>query len=315
MRSRKGIALLTALALLVLISGAAIELTAAAKPRRIAVAAVLDRAELDAAATAGIEHARAVLSHLTQVGAMQSLRDPTRVLDAWSAVDSMVLRSSLGDETEYRAELRDAGARLNLNTASEEQLRQCFIALRIDARRADRLAQAIADWRDADQLKRANGAERSDYLRDGRAVFPDDGPFAAVAMLRFVMGLNDSLYRIVLPYVSTFGSGRVDLNAAARPVLIGLPGMTEESVTALLRYRQHGRRVTDLNRFADELSPPARQRLRDAMQQLRAMTVLEPREIHVASESWRRGAITHVRIDAIISRDDEGRVVWRRVSP
>ena len=315
MRTRPGVALFTALALLVLISGAAIELTAAAKPRRITVAAVLDRAALDAAATAGIEHARAELSRITRVGALQSLRDPTRVLDAWTAAEGMVVAFSLGDDLEYRVVLRDAGARLNLNAASEDQLRQLFVALRIDARRADRLAQAIADWRDGDQLRRANGAERNDYLRDGRAMLPDDGPFANVAMLRFVMGMNDSLYRLVLPYVSTLGSGRVDVNAAARPVLIGLPGMTEESIGALLRYRQHGRRVTDLSRFADELSPSARQRLRAAMQELQAMTVVEPREIHVASESWRRGTVTRVHVDAIISRDDEGRVVWRRVSP
>ena len=314
MTTRRGIALITALALLVLISGAAIELTAAAKPRRIAVAAILDRAELDAAATGGIEHARAQLAQLTRVGALQSLRDPTRVLDAWTAADGMVVAASLG-ELDYRVELHDAGARLNLNVAGEDQLRQLFVALHVDARRADRLAEAIADWRDGDQLRRANGAERTEYIRDGRAVVPDDGPFASVAMLRFVMGMTDSLYRLVLPYVSTLGSGRVDLNAAARPVLIGLPGMTEETVAALLRYRQQGRRVTSLDRFADELSPSARQRLRATMQQLQAMTVLEPREIHVASEAWRRGTATRLRIDAIISRDEEGRVVWRRVSP
>lgn len=307
-------ALFTALALLVLISGAAIELTAAARPRRIAVAAILDRAELDAAATGGIEHARAQLAQLTRVGALQSLRDPTRVLDAWTAADRIVIAASLGD-LDYRVALHDAGARLNLNVAGEDQLRQLFVSLRIDARRADRLAEAIADWRDGDMLRRANGAEQSDYIRDGRAVVPDDGPFANVAMLRFVMGMTDSLYRLVLPYVSTVGSGRVGLNAAPRPVLIGLPGMTEETVAALLRYRQQGRRVTSLDRFADELSPSARQRLRAAMQQLQAMTVLEPHEIHVASEAWRRGTTTRLRIDAIVSRDEEGRVVWRRVSP
>jgi len=315
MSARRGVALFTALALLLLISAAAIDLTATAKPRRLTVAAVVDRSQLDAGATAGVEHARAQLAQLMHVGALQSLRDPTRVLDAWGAADGMVFGSSLGDEVEYRVELHDAGARLNLNAASEDQLRGLFVALRIDARRADRLAAAIADWRDGDQLRRANGAEQSEYLRDGRVVIPDDGPFANIAMLRFVMGMTDSLYQLVLPYVSTLGSGRVDLNAAARPVLIGLPGMTEESVAALLRYRQGGRRVTDLTRFADELSPPARQQLRGAMQQLQSMTVLEPREIHVASEAWRRGTISRVRVDAIISRDDEGRVVWRRVSP
>lgn len=315
MRARRGVALLAAMALLVLISGTALELVATAKPRRLAVAGVVDRAELTAVATGGLEHARAQLSQLLRVGPMRSLRDPLHEMEAWTAVDGMVLRSSAGAELEYRVELHDAGARLNLNAATEDQFRRLLLALRVDSRRADRVAQALADWRDADQLRRSNGAERAEYLREGRALLPDDGPFASVAMLRFVMGVSDSLDRLLRPYVTVFGGGRINLNAAPRPVLLALPGMTEEAAAVLLRYRQQGRRVTDLERFADELSPSARQLLRSALPSLQAITVLDAQEIHVASESWRRGGSARARIDAIISRDEEGRVVWRRVSP
>lgn len=315
MTPKRGVALLTALGLLVLISVVALEWTAAAKAQRLTIAGTAERIQLEAFAMGGVEHARAHLSELLRVGPMQSLRDANRILDAWGAAEGSVIDSDPGGELRYRVELHDVGTRLHLNAASEDQLRALFLALRIDARKADRLAQAIADWRDADQMRRVNGAEQADYLRDGRAMLPDDGPFASVAMLRFVMGMDDSSYRIVSPYLTVFGSGRIDVNAAERPVLLGLPGMTEESVALAIRYRQQRRRITDLNRFADELSPNARERLRSAMPALQIAAVLEPREIHVASDSWRARSNVHVRVDAIISRDEEGRVVWRRVSP
>ena len=315
MTPRRGVALLTATVLLVMISLVALEQTIVAKPRRLVVAAIRDRAELEAAANGGVEHARATLSHLLEVGAMQSVRDAARVVDAWSSADGMVLTSPPDGELQYRVTIADAGARLNINTATPEQIRSLFAAMRVDARRADRLAQAIADWRDPDQLRRVNGAEREDYLRAGRAILPDDGPFASVDMLRFVVGMTDSLYQLTAPYLTVTSSGRIDLNTASRPVLLTLPGMTEEAVTRLLRDRQQGRLITDLYRFSDELSPGARELLRTSLPALQASTVLTAREMRVISEAWRIASTSRVRIEAIISRDDEGRAIWQGVSP
>lgn len=315
MTARRGAALLTAMAMLVLIATVALDQAIAAKARRRIVAAGVDRTALDAAATGGIEHARALLQEMLQVGAMQSLRDATRVIDAWTAADGLVLVSEPSSALRYRVSVSDIGARLNLNAATPDQLRILLLALDVDARRADHLAQSISDWRDADRLRRVNGAEREDYLRDGRAILPDDGPFVSVGGLRFVFGMNDSLYRIAAPHLTVLGSGRVNINAAQRPVLLTLPGMTNEAVAHLLSERRQGRQVRDLYRFAEALSPTARALLRTAMPVLQASTVLEAREMSIASESWRVGGAAHLHIDAVVSRDDEGRVVWRRVSP
>ena len=192
MTSRRGVALLTALAMIVLISIAALERSAAARPQRLSVAAVADRAVLEAVATGGLEHARARLLELLAAGPMRSVRDPSRALGAWLPAEGMVLSDDSG-ELQYRVEVHDAGARLNLNAASQEQFRKLLLALRVDTRRADHLAAAFADWRDVDQLRRANGAEQPEYVEAGSAMLPDDGPFTNVGMLRFVIGMNDSL--------------------------------------------------------------------------------------------------------------------------
>ena len=315
MKSRRGAALLTAIGLVVLISIVSLERTLLAKRTRLTTANIVERAQLEAVATAGVEHARAELDRLLRSGTMQSLRDPSHVMDAWDAADGKVLESALATEYRYRVEMHDVGIRLQLNDATQEQLRTLLLALGVDARRADHLSAAISDWRDADQLRRVNGAERSDYLAAGRAMLPDDGPFARVDQLRFVLGVTDSVYHLLGPRLTVFGDGKVDLNAAPRPVLLTLPGISEEAVAVILRYRQRGARITDFNHLSEDLSPTGRELLRRSLLALQASAVLEPREIHVASDAWRIGSTLHVRVDAIISRDDEGRVIWRRVSP
>jgi general secretion pathway protein K len=312
---RRGFALIAALALLVLISLVALGVSATVRPRRLALATVAEQLAAVEAATAGVEHARATLRRLELSPQRGGIRDGAPLVDAWSMADGMVIGPVAIGQLTYRMELRDANAQLHLNSASEDQLRQLLLALRFDSRKADRLAQAIADWRDGDQRRRVNGAERSEYLRAGRAMLPEDAAFGSVATLRFVIGMTDSLYEVVRPYVTVFGSGRVNLNEAERPVLLALPGITEEAASLLVRRRRAGRRVTDLYRFGDELSPAARQRLREAMPVLSAMTVLETREVHVAGEAWQPAGISRVHVDAVISRDAEGSVVWRRFVP
>ena len=305
----RGFALLAALALLVLTSVVALELSATARPWRLAQATVAEQRAAIEVAVAGVENARAIL-----LGAVADAR-PTPVADAWSKRVGTTLGPIALGSLRYRLELRDANARLQLNTATADQLRRFLLALRVDARQSDRLAQTIADWRDADRMTRLNGAERAEYLRAGRVMLPDDGPFASVSTLTLVAGMTDSLYEVVRPYVTVFGSGRVNLNEAERPVLLALPGMTEESASLLLRERRAERRVTNLARFGDRLSSSARERWREAMPQLASLTVLETREMLVISDAWQPDTPTRVHLDAILSRDAEGAVVWRRFSP
>ena len=270
---------------------------------------------LESSATAGIEHARARLLDLRATASLRATTDPSRAFDAWAESDGMVIGPVPLGQTLYRVELHDAGARLNLNVATEEQLRRFLGGLRLDARRADHLAQAIADWRDEDDLRRINGAERQDYLRAAAPLLPENGPIESVGTLRFVIGMSDSLFSAMRAYVTTVGSGRINLNTASRAVLLALPGMTEESASLIVSYRRRGRRVLDLDRFADELSPPSRERFRDALPALRASTVLETREIHAVSEAWQPGSAFSVRVDAVLTRDDEAHVIWRKVAP
>jgi general secretion pathway protein K len=312
--TRRGFALMAALALLVLISVVALGVNATARPRRIAVAASAERLAATTVATGGIEHARAILTRLEPIPPGRLTRDPGLPRDPWRPANGLVIGPRRVGAYEYRVELRDAYSRLNLNGASEDQLRRLLRALRIDARQADRIAQSIADWRDHDELRRLSGAERAEYLRAGAPRLPDDAAFDGIGTLQFVHGMTAALYDSIAPYLTVVGDGGVNVNAAPRPVLLALPGMSDDAASAIIRARAAGRPLTDFDALASLLSSGARQQLRVAMPQLRNFVTFETREMQVTSVASQPGARTRVQVDAIISRDAGGHVTWRRVA-
>ena len=225
----------------------------------------------------------------------------------------MVGGSDAVGQFRYRVTVRDPDAQLDLNRASEDQLRHLFAALRIDAAQADRAVDGILDWRDADDLPRLHGAERDAYLRLGSAVLPANGPFTSVGELPQVIGVTQAIYERVRPYMTVAGSGMVNVNVAERPVLLALPGFGEEAASAVLALRSRGGRVDNIEALASTLSPGARDRIVQALPQLMRAATTYTGELLVTSEGWLPDGIAHARVEALVVRDPFVRVVWRRV--
>lgn len=319
MTNRKGFALIAALWLLVALSAIGLEFGRQSRAHRLSAANVLEGARAEAAAQAGVEHARARMTALLlDARRMASGFDPARAADPWAApqhafTDTVELGRD-GDVAEYSVALRDAGAALNLNRATEEELKRLFGALRVDAGLADRLAQTIGDWRDADDLHRARGAEREDYLRDRAAVLPANRLFQRVEELREVRGMTAEIFARVRPHLTVLGTGQVNLNSAGREVLLAIPGMSEEAAAMVLRSRRQGRRVASLNELSLELSAGPRQAFVDAMPMLLTRTALETREVELISEGRIDGSPVRVRVEGLLVRGgDHAFLVWRSV--
>ena len=85
---------------------------------------------------------------------------------------------------------REAG-RVDLNATDAALLAAVFTAGGVDAEIAHAFASRIVDWRDADSIPEAGGAELEDYKRAGLQYGPRNGPFQAVGELRQVLGLAD----------------------------------------------------------------------------------------------------------------------------
>lgn len=260
MRDRRGIALVAALwALLLLASlGTAVALTAR---RHLWMVGTQDRrAAARWSAEAGIAEAETRLDSVlvelvtrtpANIGAaslggeedpgMRELRARARAaLETFNSLDSLVARGGdrrLPNGAEYALRVHDVSTRLNLNAADEPELRNFFRQWILDERDLAILVESLLDWRDEDDLPRANGAEQAFYARQDERV--RNGLLLSVRELLRVRGMTPEVLERAEPFLVVLPSRhlRINVNAAPVPVLAAIPGFSREMGSALVFRR------------------------------------------------------------------------------
>jgi len=154
----------------------------------------------------------------------------------------------LGRGTWCSATLEDPSTRLNLNLADRPSLVTVLQTVVHRSVAVDSLADALLDWRDPDAVPRPLGDESSRNR---------NGPFADVWELRYVRGFTDSLVARLTPFITTRGTGVINVNAAPQEVLAALPGITEETVRIVMMQRGSAP-LANADVLAGLLSPSAR---------------------------------------------------------
>ncbi|MEN0653412.1 MULTISPECIES: type II secretion system minor pseudopilin [Hyphobacterium] len=105
--------------------------------------------------------------------------------------------------------------KVDLNSASPALMEAVFRAGGLSPSDAAALSDAVADWRDGDDLVRLNGAEMRDYQAAGRSV-PANAPFTSVDQFASVLGVDDRLYACLAPHLTVASSAAgVDLRRAS----------------------------------------------------------------------------------------------------
>jgi general secretion pathway protein K len=154
-----------------------------------------------------------------------------------------------------RVRLVDEGGKININRANEETLRRVFTNLGLDEARRDVLVDAILDWRDEDDLHRANGAENEYYGALSSPYTARNGPLDTVADLLWIRGVTRELFYgyaksdrgsneqssgIALRDIFTVDSpiDRVNLRTASAPVIHALTGIALERCRAFVEERR-----------------------------------------------------------------------------
>lgn len=129
----------------------------------------------------------------------------------------------------------DESGKVDLNSADPDVLIGVMRALGVEETLARQLSGAIIDWRDADNLLNAEGgAEDPEYAAAGLPYGAKDRPFQAISELRQVLGMDESIYRVLVPYLTVYtGMARPDTRFAAEPVLRGL-GLGDEQIAQIL---------------------------------------------------------------------------------
>lgn len=303
---RRGFVLLAVLWILVAADAIAIGLTLLChRATHVAV----DRNEIERAAWQAEGCAERARSAIGMVLDHRSSDSP-QLAYSWTTLDSAVMSLDAGADSECTVALRPEGTTIDVNTADRETLQRLFLALGATEPRADSIADAILDWRDADDSIRLDGAERAWYRAHNRPE-PRNGPFAATAEIRRVRGLDGTGG---LDSVLGVDPARVLIDRAPLAVLRALPGFGAEAVLRVASYRLTVGHVPDLATLISSLSPPAHDSLLAHYAQVAAMTTNEPDAwILTSRSSAGRPPVTSV-LELVLRRDGTRAAIVRRRS-
>lgn len=173
----------------------------------------------------GQERARAGLEYAL----MRLSPDPLRA--PWQA-DGRTYRWQF-DGARIEIQVLDENGKINLNLADVALLTAYLQALGEPVDNARQLAGAIVDWRDEDSLLQpGGGAEAQDYAAAGLPYGPRNKRFETLGELQRVLGMNEPLYRKMLPHLTLYSrQARPDPRFASAPVLTAL-GLDADLVLA-----------------------------------------------------------------------------------
>jgi general secretion pathway protein K len=166
------------------------------------------------------------------------LQRPRNLPDVWLADGAPHVWQD--GEATISAAAVDESARIDINAALEPLLKGLLQNVGgQDAETAQRLVEAIADWKDADDLRRPNGAENADYGSANLKYGPANAPFQTAGELQRVLGMTPALFAKIGDLLTVYSRQRgINPATASRDVLLALPNATPEAVDAYIAQRK-----------------------------------------------------------------------------
>lgn len=222
---QKGIALVLVLWILSLLTIIASSFVFSTRTDTVLTANLVGQARAEALADAGVQ--RAIY------GLLKPITDPAL---RWQGNGRVHLWEYEGEI--IRITLRSESAKIDINTANPELMKGLLRSAGLDGQALDRLLDALQDWRDADDLRRLNGAEKDDYAAAGKTYVPANSNFQTIDEMRLVLGMTDAIFRQIKGHITVY-SGQAGINStiASREVLLALPGVDPSSVDAYIASR------------------------------------------------------------------------------
>jgi general secretion pathway protein K len=186
--------------------------------------------------TLSLAQARALADGAIYRTAFELMR-PRGLADVWAADGTVHAWDDDGSRIAISA--LDESGKIDLNTASDGLIKGLLqTAGELDADAAGQLLDVISDWKDADDLRRPNGAEAPDYQAAGLNYKPANAPFEAVAELQRVLGMTPAIYGRIADSLTVY-SRMTGINPAfaSRTVLLAVPGATSDIVDTYIAQR------------------------------------------------------------------------------
>lgn len=165
-------------------------------------------------------------------------------LAVWK-VDGSLYSGQVGDG-HYAVRIIDESGKLDINFAPELLLRNLLGNLGLEGTALDTIVDSIMDWKDKDDLHRLNGAESDYYLSLPNPYKAKNGNFESLEELLLVKGVTrEILYgsgkqKGLIDLLTVHGrTGKVNINAAPKEILLSIPGITSAMVEEILIFREN----------------------------------------------------------------------------
>ncbi|GAB4174769.1 MAG: hypothetical protein Tsb0017_09760 [Geothermobacteraceae bacterium] len=167
------------------------------------------------------------------------------------------------------------------------------------------LADALVDWLDPDNEPRASGAEAQDYLAAGSRYTPGNAPIVSPDELIRVRGFSAEVMDKLAPFVAAHAGGKLNVNSAARDLLLAWDEQVEEADVELLLEERTRRPFRNLDQVRELIGVEAFSALNRNLD----LTV-ESRYFHLDSQA-QVGDGTR-RIEVAYDRKAD-RILWQKV--
>ncbi len=191
---QRGFALIVVIWVGVLLALMAAAFSSAVRSRIRTTTSHAETVRAEALADAGV---RIAVLDLLAPGSAKSRRFPA---------DGTPISCAIGNQAAMLIQAEDETGKVNLNTTSEELLMALFTGLGAERAQALRITDRILDFRDIDNDKRSDGAEREDYKKAGSNAGPKNSDFTSVDELDQVLGIPPELRDKAKPFLTTLSN-------------------------------------------------------------------------------------------------------------
>lgn len=259
---RGGSALVLVLWIMMLLSLLVVSLTFEAHVEAKITSFYRNRTKADYLARSGIELAELVMNKSDRLRGENSDVEEEDEEDTWQKPAKSLaegapinIEDELGEGT-ITLTIVPEPARRNVNKIDEEDWERIFEVAGVPEEYWPELIESFYDWIDADDNSRVDGAETDDYYSTLEEPYEArNGPLDTVGELLLIKGFtrtilsggvledgysDDEALRCsgIEDMLTTYGDGKVNVNAATRRVLMTLPGVDDIAADAIIEERE-----------------------------------------------------------------------------
>jgi general secretion pathway protein K len=241
--SERGLALIMVLWILTILSVIALSFAFMARTEVYSTVSFRDGMEKKLLAEAGIERGIMELFYRSTNKNQVSAVEGNEIV----RIDGRENHGELG-ENKYSFRISDESGKININALTDANsiiLSNLMVHLGIPGETASTIIDSILDWRDADNLVRLHGAEDPYYESLPVPYKAKNGNFDTLEELLLVRGVTPEIMfgsgntPGLLNFLTVYSKGgAININAAAKEVIMALPNMTSSMADAIIGYRE-----------------------------------------------------------------------------